>query len=63
MLFLEKGSVIVLTGKDKMLWPSSRVIWIRYDRGRPPKDLKKFLRKSNTTSKLICWLLDMETAQ
>lgn len=35
MLFWEKGSVFVLTGKEKRLWISSRVIWIRLDRGRP----------------------------
>ena len=39
MLFLERGSVFVLTGKEKRLWTPSRVIWIRYDRGRPPEDL------------------------
>ena len=39
MLFWERGSVFVLTGKEKRLWTLSRVIWIRYDRGRPPEDL------------------------
>jgi hypothetical protein len=39
MLFEERGSVFVLTGKEKRLWTSSRVIWIRDDKGRTPEDL------------------------
>ena len=39
MLFWERVSVFVLTGKEKRLWTLSRVIWIRYDRVRPPEDL------------------------
>ena len=39
MLFGEKSSVFVLTGKEKRLWNPSRMIWIRYDRGRSTKDL------------------------
>jgi hypothetical protein len=37
LLFWEKGSAFVLTGKESRLWTSSRVIWIRYDRGRTPE--------------------------
>jgi hypothetical protein len=37
MLFWERDSV--LTGKEKKLWTPSKVICIRYDRGRPPEDL------------------------
>ena len=33
------AAVFVLTGKEKRLWTLSRVIWIRYDRVRPPEDL------------------------
>jgi hypothetical protein len=42
VLFWEKGSVFVLTGKENRLWTPSRVICIRYYRGRPSEDLKKF---------------------
>lgn len=37
MLFGERA--FMLTGKEKRLWTPSRVIWISYDRGRPPEDL------------------------
>jgi hypothetical protein len=40
MLLWEKGSALVLTGKENRLWTPSRVIWIRYDRGRPPEEQK-----------------------
>ena len=46
MLFWKKNSVFVLIGKENKLWLPSRVIWIRYDRGVPPEDLKT-LEKSN----------------
>jgi hypothetical protein len=36
---LERGSVFVLIGKEKTLWTLSRVIFIIYDRERPPEDL------------------------
>ena len=39
MLFWERGSVFVLTGKKKRFWIPSKMIWIRYDRGRSTKDL------------------------
>jgi hypothetical protein len=32
----------VLTGKEKRLWTTYKVIWIRCDRGRPPEDLENF---------------------
>jgi hypothetical protein len=40
----------VLTGKEKRLWTPSRVIWIRYDRGRPLKILatEKKKKKNQT---------------
>jgi hypothetical protein len=38
-LFWERGSIFVLIGKNKRLWTPSKVIWIRYDRGRSPIDL------------------------
>jgi hypothetical protein len=51
MLFWEKGSASVLTGKEKRLWTPSRVIWIKFDRGRPLKTLiqsekKKKIKKT-----------------
>jgi hypothetical protein len=39
MLFWKRDSVFVLTRKEKRLWTPSRVIWIRYDKGRPPETL------------------------
>jgi hypothetical protein len=36
MVFWERGSVFVLIRKKEGLWTPSRVIWIRYDRGRLP---------------------------
>jgi hypothetical protein len=39
MQFWERGSEFVLIGKKQRLWIPSRVIWIRYDRGRPSEDL------------------------
>ena len=41
MLFLERGFSFVLTGKVKGLWTPSKVLWVRYGRGRPPEDLEK----------------------
>jgi hypothetical protein len=35
---LERGPVFVLTGKEKKHWTPSRVICVRYYRGRPPED-------------------------
>jgi hypothetical protein len=55
MLFLERGFVFVLTGKEKRLWTTSRVIWIRYDRGRLPEDLsyrKEKLKEKNQTGQV-----------
>ena len=50
MLFWERGSVFVLIGKEKRFWTPSRVIWISYDRGRPPEDLgnSRKLRENQT---------------
>ena len=50
VLFWERGSAFVLTGMEKRLWTPSRVIWIRYDRGRPPEDLgnSRKLRENQT---------------
>jgi hypothetical protein len=56
MLFWERGSIFVLTGKKKRLWtlPPSKVIWIRYNRGRPPEDLgyrqKRKIKKTKRDS-------------
>ena len=38
MLFWEKGFVFACLGKVIRVFTPSRVIWIRYDEGRPPKD-------------------------
>jgi hypothetical protein len=56
MLFLERGSVFVLTGKEKRFWNPYRVIWIRYNRGRPLEDFdyrKQNSRNSNKIGLLI----------
>ena len=55
MLFWERGSVFVLIGKKKRLWTPSRVIWIRYDRGRPSEDLEKFEKNQR---RQITWSAD-----
>jgi hypothetical protein len=38
MLFWEKGFVFACLEKVIRVFTPSRVIWIRYDEGRPPKD-------------------------
>ena len=38
MLIWEKGFVFVFLERVIRLWTSSRAIWIRNDRGRPPED-------------------------
>jgi hypothetical protein len=55
ILFWGRGSVFVLTEKKKRLWTSSKVIRIRFDRGRPPKDLdcRQEKKKSNSTGNMI----------
>jgi len=40
MLILEKGFVFI--EKVAGLWTPSRVIWIRYGRGRPSEELENF---------------------
>lgn len=42
ILLWERGSIFVVKGKEKRLWMPFRVIWIKYDLGRPPDDVKKF---------------------
>ena len=42
MLIWEKGLVFVFLEKVISVYTPSRVIWIRYDRGRPPENLEIF---------------------
>ena len=45
MLIWEKGFVFAFLEKVISVYTPSRVIWIRFDRGRPPKELDS--RESN----------------
>jgi hypothetical protein len=58
MLFWERGSVFVLTENLEWLWTSSKVVRIKFDRGRPPKDLgcsrKRNHKKTNKSGNMIC---------
>jgi hypothetical protein len=49
MLIWEEGFVFVFLEKVNRLCIPSRVIWIRFDRARPPEDLNS--RGSNKKSK------------
>jgi hypothetical protein len=53
MLFWEIVSAFVLIEKERWIWTPSRMVQMRYNRGRPHEDLKKF-KKSNRIGNLIC---------
>lgn len=54
ILFWEEGSAFVLTGKESRLQILSRVIWIRYDRGRPLNNQENSRESNRTGEDSLC---------
>jgi hypothetical protein len=57
VLFLRKS--LYLCWQENRLWTPSIVLWIKYDRWRPPEELEKFQENPTGQIKILCAILHM----